>query len=388
MKDYEIELGKEKRRVKTLKNRVTQFSLLDLSKDIFNSSKRTFVNRLFWGRGNLYRQFLHLLFIILTTLIIFTGISSSLIEESDRNILASDLSNPGDIDILEQGSDITMVLVDNSNVNFEIITYTILEDDTLDSISEKFGISTDAIKSSNLESIDYFSEDVTAGDTILIPEIEGVFVTVSKGETIQDLMDKITSGNIIDIIEINRLDGGEEHIFTADGKIFVPDGTIVPPERPKTIPYSSGSYAFVPAPPPGPPPTETLNALNGVQFFNPLSHPSCAGYGWSRGFSSWHNGVDLPRPGGCETRAAAAGTVTFSGWEPYGGGYALTIDHGNGVQTLYFHHTALYVRTGQTVYAGQEIGYMGSTGNSTGTHLHLGLRVNYVYYDPSPYIPY
>jgi murein DD-endopeptidase MepM/ murein hydrolase activator NlpD len=130
--------------------------------------------------------------------------------------------------------------------------------------------------------------------------------------------------------------------------------------------------------------------LNNVQFVNPLSNPGCAGYIQSRGF--WgiyaHNGVDLAKNGGCPVRAAAEGDVIFAGWSDYGEGYNVRIYHGNGVQTSYYHGETIWVSVGDHVTAGQEIMYMGCTGNCSGTHVHLGLRLDGTFIDPSPYIPY
>ena len=99
-----------------------------------------------------------------------------------------------------------------------------------------------------------------------------------------------------------------------------------------------------------------------------------------------HTGLDIAGPVGTPIAAAAGGTVTFSGWDNYGLGYAVKISHGNGVETVYGHCSKLYVKTGQTVVAGEAIAAMGSTGNSTGSHLHLEIRVNGVRHNPQLYL--
>ena len=93
----------------------------------------------------------------------------------------------------------------------------------------------------------------------------------------------------------------------------------------------------------------------------------------------YHNGTDIAAPEGTPILAAAAGTVTIAnGVDPWGGsyGYHIKIDHGNGLETLYAHCSAICVRVGQQVQQGEVIGYVGSTGNSTGNHLHFEARVN------------
>ncbi len=104
------------------------------------------------------------------------------------------------------------------------------------------------------------------------------------------------------------------------------------------------------------------------------------GYRWG----SLHTGMDIAGRGGDPIYAYKSGLVTFSGW---GGayGYMLKVDHGNGVATWYAHCSALYVKAGDTVTMGQTIAAEGTTGNSTGNHLHFEIRINGVAVDPYPY---
>ena len=93
----------------------------------------------------------------------------------------------------------------------------------------------------------------------------------------------------------------------------------------------------------------------------------------------YHNGTDIAAPNGIQILAAAAGTVTIAnGIDSWGGsyGYHIKIDHGNGLETLYAHCSAICVTPGQQVQQGEVIGFVGSTGNSTGNHLHFEVWVN------------
>ena len=100
---------------------------------------------------------------------------------------------------------------------------------------------------------------------------------------------------------------------------------------------------------------------------------------------SSHTGLDIAASTGTPIVAAAGGTVTFSGWKgSYG--YLLVITHSNGVQTYYGHCNKLYASYGQTITQGQTIAAVGSTGNSTGPHLHFEIRVNGVAYNPQNYL--
>ncbi len=100
----------------------------------------------------------------------------------------------------------------------------------------------------------------------------------------------------------------------------------------------------------------------------------------------FHNGLDIAVPSGTPVHAADGGVVLVSGWE---GGYGnfVAIDHGNGISTCYGHNSRLLVKVGQRVSQGQVVAYSGSTGLSTGPHIHFEVRVKGTPVDPRPYLP-
>ncbi|HIV02108.1 MAG TPA: peptidoglycan DD-metalloendopeptidase family protein [Candidatus Aphodoplasma excrementigallinarum] len=109
-------------------------------------------------------------------------------------------------------------------------------------------------------------------------------------------------------------------------------------------------------------------------------------FGWRtfRGVPNNHTGLDIAVPMGTPVLACEDGVVTGSGWRnSYG--YCITIDHGS-ITTLYAHNSVLQVSVGQTVQRGQQIALAGSTGNSTGPHIHLGVIANGQYVNPAPYV--
>ena len=119
------------------------------------------------------------------------------------------------------------------------------------------------------------------------------------------------------------------------------------------------------------------------QFSWPVSGSVTSGFGsrWGR----MHEGIDIAVGQGTPVHAAAAGTVIYAGWmEGYGN--LVAIDHGNGLSTAYGHNSALACSVGQTVSAGQVIAYSGSTGHSTGPHVHFEVRVNGSPVDPLGYL--
>lgn len=120
----------------------------------------------------------------------------------------------------------------------------------------------------------------------------------------------------------------------------------------------------------------------------PLSGFRITTYFGQRGaFQRYHTGIDLAAPYGTPIVAAKAGQVEVAGWSSVGYGFHVVLDHGGGVETLYAHMSRIAVRAGQWVEAGQVIGYVGSTGWSTGPHLHFEVRVGGVARNPLAYLP-
>ena len=106
----------------------------------------------------------------------------------------------------------------------------------------------------------------------------------------------------------------------------------------------------------------------------------------TEGASTFHQGVDLAGPEGTPIYASRSGTVTIARYSNSAGFY-VTINHGDGFSSVYMHMTNYVVSVGQTVTQGQLIGYMGSTGISTGSHLHFGISLNGTYVNPASYVP-
>ena len=135
---------------------------------------------------------------------------------------------------------------------------------------------------------------------------------------------------------------------------------------------------------------ERINALpdvNGIKLaFKPVSGTITSRYGVSSRIRvSTHTGLDIGAPTGTPIQVVAGGTVTCASWQgAYG--YMVKVDHGNNVETWYAHTSKMYVKVGQKVSAGDVIAAVGSTGNSTGAHLHLEIRVNGVHVNPQNYL--
>lgn len=133
-------------------------------------------------------------------------------------------------------------------------------------------------------------------------------------------------------------------------------------------------------------PSNSVVVSGSGQFTNPCPGASISStFGYRDFDGAFHKGLDLAAAEGTPTYAAAAGTVIIAGWSSSAGNWVV-IDHGNGLVTKYMHHSALAVSAGQTVTKGQQIGYVGNTGNSFGAHLHFQVEVNGSAVDPQGYL--
>jgi murein DD-endopeptidase MepM/ murein hydrolase activator NlpD len=179
------------------------------------------------------------------------------------------------------------------------------------------------------------------------------------------------------IYEMNNLLAGQE--ITVGKAYKIPDDPLYGKDfRPQSIVVSSGgngATTFGDSPwtsIAGTPPPEAICGPNGNG--DPASYQLQSpnkGAAWVRGFSWFHNGVDIASPAGHPITAAQSGQVIWAGWDVGGLGYSVKINHCNGVSTVYGHMEQLLVKVGQNVEVGDTVGLEGSTGWSTGPHLHF-----------------
>ena len=133
------------------------------------------------------------------------------------------------------------------------------------------------------------------------------------------------------------------------------------------------------------PSTDVVVSGNG-QLTNPCPSGSVSStFGYRTFDNAFHNGLDLAASSGAPTYAADSGTVLIAGWSDSAGNWVV-IDHGNGMVTKYMHHSALAVTAGQSVSKGQQVGYVGSTGYSSGPHLHFQVEMNGSPVNPQIYL--
>ena len=244
-----------------------------------------------------------------------------------------------------------------------VVTYTIQPGDTIWDLASRYGTTVDSIINSNrLPS----SGRIGPGQTIKIPTAPGLVVTVQSGQTLWDLARKYGL-RVDDIAKANNLDASAA--LAVGTELFLPGAKAASdPVRLASLGTSRSSSTTSPQP---------SRSLTG--FLWPVRGPVTSPFGPRNG--GFHTGIDIAVPYGTPVHAARAGTVIQAGWDS-GYGYAVIISHGGGVTTLYAHNSRLLVKVGQEVSQGEIISYSGSSGNSTGPHVHFEIRLNGIPVDP------
>ena len=246
----------------------------------------------------------------------------------------------------------------------KVIEYVIENGDTLSDITQKFDISVATLLWSN--NLTYYSV-IRPGKTLKILPTTGLLHEVKKGESLSTIAKKYKA-DIDKILEANKLTSADQ--VAIGNNLIIPDG--VKPAA-KITTHTKPSSIFTA-------PKSNAGSSN-TKLLWPTSARTITQYYWWR-----HAAIDIGGPTGTPIYAAESGTVTTAGWSRGGYGYYIIIDHGNGMQTLYAHSSKLYVTKGEKVSRGQTIMAMGSTGWSTGPHLHFEVRVNGYKQNPLSYI--
>lgn len=245
----------------------------------------------------------------------------------------------------------------SSKVRDSAIDYSVLEGDTVASIAEKFNVSQDTIRWAN----NLTGDKIKVGQSLKILPVTGIAHTVVKGDTVYSIAKKYDTEpqGIIDF-PFNTFANDETFELAIGQTVIVPDGVMPKVQSAPRIRQLTPNAGAVTA--------------SGI-FVWPTQGTITQRFSW------YHPGLDIANSGMPLVVAADSGRVSFAGWDSSGYGYMVLVDHGNGYITRYGHLSQIMVISGQTVGRGQAVGKMGSTGRSTGPHLHLeiyqnGVRVN------------
>ncbi|MBI2625939.1 M23 family metallopeptidase [Candidatus Parcubacteria bacterium] len=238
----------------------------------------------------------------------------------------------------------------SSQARAGIVNYAIEPGDTISAIAARFGVTINTVLwANNLRE----SSTIQPGQVLEILPVSGVRHVVKDGDTLTKIA-KRYNASVDEIIGFNVLPANEGSVLHSGETLVVPDGEMPAPPRPPSQIASSRSGGTV-------------------------SGPNTAGYfifpttGYNYGRRHAFNGTDIANPCGTPVYAAAAGVVVEAKMNSWNGGYGnyITLQHPNGLKTLYSHLESEAVAEGEAVGQGHPIGLMGNTGRSTGCHLHF-----------------
>ena len=263
-------------------------------------------------------------------------------------------------------------------------TYTIQPGDTVSSIAQAFGIDANYIMWNNPE-VREDPDYLLIGANVLIPSVNGLVYTVTLGDTLGDIAAYYqTDVQSITAFSPNGLSSPDDVI---EGMVLVLPGAVPPPpapppaelepviiEDPEPVYEPDPAPAYVSAPAP--------------------ARAASSGFIWpfygniSTYFSSYHRGIDIDGFGayGATIGAAADGQVVLAAYQDWGYGYHVIVQHSDGSRTLYAHLSDIWVSQGEYVSQGEGVGALGSTGYSTGPHLHFEIHIGGPV-DPLAYLP-
>ncbi len=341
------------------------FERLELSKDFL-------VDILYMKRGKYARPFLHFGMVSLLALAVTFGpliLNQPDIEQmqSSTPILTTATAYAPDFYTLQAEAV-------RQYRGGEIITHVVKEGDTLSSIGEQYSLSVETILWENdLQE----TSKLKPGQELRILPVDGVRHQVKRGETVFSIaerygLDRSQAQMVVDY-PFNEFLNDETFELVAGQWVMVPEG-IKPSAADTTTRTAARSRVQVPTTP------DAGSVVAHGSFVWPAAGRITQGYRF------YHRAIDIANKNGGPILAADSGVVTTSGWGGGGYGNIIVIDHGNGFQTLYAHLSAMQAQVGQRVNRGDVIGQMGTTGRSTGIHLHFEIRHGGTLVNPMNYL--
>lgn len=316
----------------------------------FEKTKDVVVAFLIVKRGKYSQSFLNSSFFLL----VFAAIVAGPIIAENNPFIARYLSQNQTTQDSVLSADVNEIPAD-TNISIKppdrVRDYKVASGDTLASIAKKFDISVDTIKWAN----NIKGQTIKPSQILKIPPVTGVVHIVASGDTVYSIAKKYKTDaqNIVNF-PFNDYEDPETFSITPGQTIIVPDG-VVEEAKPVYKRYIAGSQI-----------------AQGQQGTGSFIWPTT---GEITQYPVWyHMAVDIANRSAPPVYAADTGTVTFASCVRGSYGCHIIIDHANGYQTLYGHLSQIGVNVGQGVARGAQIGVMGSTGRSTGTHLHFEVR--------------
>lgn len=273
--------------------------------------------------------------------------------------------------------------IQSARTRTETVMYTVEFQDSIFAIANKFNVSPETVMWANYDTLNDNPDLLSEGQELLIPPVDGVLYQWQENDTVDTIANTFYADpQDILLFSGNRLDLTNPEIAVGQ-MIMIPNG------------YREFIQWIIPTFAIGPsgvttnvlgPGGCTISAWSGYGsggFIYPTNSHRLSG----NDYWSGHLGIDLAVGVGEPVYASDGGMVIYSGWNSTGYGYMVLVDHGNGYQTLYAHLSSTSVSCGSSAGQGQVIGFGGSTGNSTGPHLHYEVRYMGGFVNPWSVLP-
>jgi LysM repeat protein len=271
----------------------------------------------------------------------------------------------------QPGSNVATPRGEKAPERTEIIKYTVKTGDTIGSIAQYFGISVNTVLWENgLSSKSY----IKPGNILSILPTSGVTYKVARGDNLASIANK-QGVSAEEIMKMNNLANANQvrigqSLIIPGGKRVINSGIATQTKQPRSLASIITS------------PRGSATPASGSRMNWPVQGRITQYYSWS------HNGLDIAAPIGTPIYAAAGGTIVAASWNSGGYGYYIDIDHGGGKKTRYGHMSKFAVSVGDEVEKGDNIGFVGSTGRSTGPHVHFEVLIYGKRYNPLSYLGY
>jgi len=272
---------------------------------------------------------------------------------------------------------------------FDVVKYTVKPGDTLFGIAEKFGLKPETLLWGNQMVLGDNPHNLRPGQALNILPVNGTYYRWQAGDGLNGVADFFGvkpedivnwPGNHLDNAKIGdyaqpNIEPGMWLIVPGGKRAFV---TWSAPDIPRDNPGVAKVLG------PGACDSIPQGAIGSGMFIWPANNHFLSGYDYSPAAN--HSGIDIDGNTGDPVYAVDSGVVVYAGWNNWGYGNVIVINHGNGWQTLYAHLNALNVGCGQSVSQGNLIGAIGETGNASGSHLHFEMMYNGTKVNPWDYL--
>ena len=277
----------------------------------------------------------------------------------------------------------------SASSRFEFVTYVVKSGDSIYSIAESFGLEPASLLWTNTDTLFDNPAFILPGQVMNIPPVDGILWPWIAGNGLNSFAEfyGVTPDVIINWpgnnLSLETIGDFSNPNIPEGTKLFIPGGNrpfidklaIIFERETTAVSLIWGEGKCAPT---------NLGPVGVGTYVWPTTEKRISGFEWTPDVG--HYGVDIGGKKGNPIYSIDNGVVVYAGWSDWGYGNVIAIDHGNGLQSLYAHLDSLNVSCGDFVYQGDTIGFMGSTGNSSGPHLHFEIRDGLTRLNPHNYI--